>query len=219
MDSQPGPSRPDGDDALVPRAPDAERFAIHRRDRRALAAEHVGQHVGGVVARHHEQRREQLGGGVGLAGFQPNARAFDLGVRLVGPGEIVGPEIVEHDHREQHLDGAGRGVRAVRILRCQNLPGVHVGQQERFRRTVRKCLCACGFHGGRRVRDRCRGHRHHRAEGERGRREQSSHERRGYGSQDSFSARSGFHRISPGYSVSMPADLSWAKPQSSRAVA
>ena len=52
----------------------------------------------------------------GLARFQPHTRTFDLGVGLVGACEVVGPQVVEHDHREQRLDRAGGRVLPVWIV-------------------------------------------------------------------------------------------------------
>ena len=138
IDSHPGPSSPDGDDALVLRAPTAGRLAVHRRDCDTLAAEHVGQHVRGVVARHHQQRLQQLAGGVRLARLQSHAGALDLGMGLIGAGEVVGPQVVEHHHRQQRLDRAGGRVLRVRITRGQDAAGVEVGQQPRLGWTVRE---------------------------------------------------------------------------------
>ncbi len=42
-----------------------------------------------------------------LAGFQSHTGTFDLGVGLVGACVVVRPQIVEHHHGEQRLDGAG----------------------------------------------------------------------------------------------------------------
>ena len=50
--SIPGPSRPDGEPTLVPYAPSSAALAFIFVTATSLAAEHGGQRVGGVVARH-----------------------------------------------------------------------------------------------------------------------------------------------------------------------
>ena len=232
--SQPGPSSPDGDDALVLRAPSWAALAFIARHGDALPAEHVGEHVGGVVARHHQQRREQLGGGVGLTRRQPDTRALDLGVRsgwrartssglrlssttiasstlmvLAGAYEPFGISAGEHPRR-------CRGRRPARPARAR--------RAARPRRPRARCRVAPTRAGA--VSDAVMAS----AVAAKSLRTDA----RAYGAQDSPSARSGLRRVSGFRAGRLPrhrssaqkrlqrADAhrrSWAKPQSSRLVA
>ena len=155
----------------------ARRFAVHRRDCDALSAEHVGQHVRGVVTGHHQQRLQQLACGVRLARLQSHAGALDLGVGLVGAGEVVGAQIVEHHHRQQRLDRAGGRVGGIRVFRRQDAAGVQIGQQPYRRRTVGNRDGPCRLHAG--IGGRHRGARsQHETYRERGEQFSHRHERR-----------------------------------------
>ena len=110
IDSQPGPSSPDGDDALVLRAPTLAALRVHCRDCDMLAAPSMSASMFAASLPDTISSASSSWRVVyGWPGFNPTQEALDLGVGLIGAGEVVGPQVVEHHHRQQRLD---RGWRA-----------------------------------------------------------------------------------------------------------
>ena len=75
-------------------------LGVHLRHRRLGTAQHLTEQVGRVVAGHHQQRVQQLAGGVGGARHQSHTRALDVGTRRRRPNGGIGVELIEHHHRQ-----------------------------------------------------------------------------------------------------------------------
>jgi len=112
---------------------DALGGGVHRRQRRVHPAGGAGQRVGRVVARLHDQRVVEQGHRVLPAGDQADAAALHL---LVVGGALDDQRGVQHrgqGEQGQRLEGAGRVVAAVRVLRAEHLAAVEVGDHPAVR--------------------------------------------------------------------------------------
>ena len=125
----PGPSSPDGVAARVSSAPSCAGGGVHEVDRRGDAAgEAHGQRVGGVVARRHHHRVEDLADRVLPARADPDARALLVGV-LLGPGDrLVEGQALRHEQPGERLHQRRRAQPRVRVAGGEHLARVEVGE-------------------------------------------------------------------------------------------
>ena len=147
-DSQPGPSSPDGDDALVLLAPTIAALRFIAATATCWPPSMSASMFAASLPDTINSADSSCWVVYGLARFQSHAGTFDLGVGLIGAREVVGPQVVEHDHREQRLDRAGGRVLPVRIVGSQNASGVEVGQQPRLCGAVGERDRACRLDTG-----------------------------------------------------------------------
>ena len=102
-----------------------------------LSAEHVGEHVRGVIARHHGSAssswRVVYGGRASTPrrSIRPRCGTHWRVRRCPGAG-------FQHHHRQQRLDGACGRMRLIRVAGGQNCAGVQIGEHPCLRRSFRQ---------------------------------------------------------------------------------
>ena len=136
----PGPSSPDGVAACVPSAPIERGLGVHLGHRGVVAADHVGQRIGRIIARHQQDCVQKLARGVGAARLDPRAGALDVGIGLGADDRRVQiGHLVERREHQQGLDRARRRMGDVHLTLGQHLAGVHVRDDPGGRRTFGGC--------------------------------------------------------------------------------
>ena len=130
--SMPGPLSPDGEPARVPLHRGPPPWHSSSTPRRRLPPSMCASVLAASLPETSSSPCRLLRG-VRPAGLDPGAVALHLRVGLRCDDRGIEREFVEHDEREQRLDGAGRWMGDVLVAACEDLTGVHVGDDPRRR--------------------------------------------------------------------------------------